>query len=184
MQTAKTQSQVTSSFMEEIYRRHKLTIFAYILKHIYSREDAEDILLEVFIAAFESPIIMALKEHQQFIWLRRVAQYKSIDYLRRTKRQIAIPIELTMDTLYEDDQYSPEQVTLQLEETARLQTHISTLSTLQQEVIRLRFMHNMRCAEIATRLNKSEGSVRTLLSRTLNLLRNTYTNGRKEDRHD
>lgn len=180
MQTAKIRPQATSSFMEEIYRRHKLTIFTYILKHISSKEDAEDILLDVFITAFESPVIMTLKEHQQFVWLRRVAQYKSIDYLRRSKRQIAIPIELTMDTLYEDEQYSPEQVTLHQEEIARLQTHIATLSALQQEVIRLRFTHNMRCAEIATRLDKSEGAVRTLLSRTLNLLRNTYTNGRKE----
>lgn len=184
MQMTKTQSQVTNSFMEEIYRRHRLTIFTYILKHIYSKEDAEDILLDVFVAAFESPVIMELKEQQQFVWLRRVAQYKSIDYLRRSKRQIAVPIELTIETLYEDDQYSPEQITLRQEEIARLQTHISTLSALQQELIQLRFTHDMHCAEIATRLDKSEGAVRTLLSRTLNLLRNTYTNGRKEDRHD
>jgi RNA polymerase sigma factor (sigma-70 family) len=184
MQLVKARSQDTSSFMEELYQRHRLTIFTYILRHISSKEDAEDILLEVFIAAIESPIFMTLNEHQQFAWLRRVAQHKSIDYLRRSKYQIAIPIEQTIETLYEDEQYSPEQVTLHREEVTRLQAHISTLSELQQEVIKLRFTQNLRCTEIATRLNKSEGAIRTLLSRTLNLLHNTYTNGRKEAQHD
>jgi len=38
----------------------------------------------------------------------------------------------------------------------------------------------LRCPEIARRLDKSDGAIRTMLSRILNLLRNIYTNSEKE----
>jgi DNA-directed RNA polymerase specialized sigma24 family protein len=40
--------------------------------------------------------------------------------------------------------------------------------------VRLRFVLDLRSAEIAAILDKSEGSVRVMLSRTLKLLRKIY----------
>jgi RNA polymerase sigma-70 factor (ECF subfamily) len=121
--------------MEELFQRHRLTIFTHILQYVSSREDAEDILLEVFIAAFENAVIMTLNEHQQLAWLRRVASNKSIDYLRRAQRRTAVPIEQAAETLPEEDYLSPEQVTLRQEEISLLHTHLSSLPQLQQEII-------------------------------------------------
>ncbi|HTI15668.1 MAG TPA: RNA polymerase sigma factor [Dictyobacter sp.] len=135
MQLVRTKSQTTSSFMEELFQRHRLTIFTHILQYVSSREDAEDILLEVFIAAFENAVIMTLNEHQQLAWLRRVASNKSIDYLRRAQRRTAVPIEQAAETLPEEDYLSPEQVTLRQEEISLLHTHLSSLPQLQQEII-------------------------------------------------
>jgi RNA polymerase sigma-70 factor (ECF subfamily) len=56
----------------------------------------------------------------------------------------------------------------------RLQASIRQLPVLQQEVVRLRFVHDLRSAEIATILDKSEGAVRIMLSRALKLLRTIY----------
>jgi RNA polymerase sigma factor (sigma-70 family) len=135
VQLVRTKSQTTSSFMEELFQRHRLTIFTHILQYVSSREDAEDILLEVFIAAFENAVIMTLNEHQQLAWLRRVASNKSIDYLRRAQRRTAVPIEQAAETLPEEDYLSPEQVTLRQEEISLLHTHLSSLPQLQQEII-------------------------------------------------
>jgi RNA polymerase sigma factor (sigma-70 family) len=184
MQLAKTRLHATNSFMEELYQRHRITILTYILQHVPSREDAEDMLLEVFIAALESPIITTLDERQQLGWLRRVALYKSVDYHRRAVRRPAVPIEQASETLYEEEYHSPEQSMLRQEEITLLRAYISSLPELQQEVIRLRFANDLRCSEIATHLNKSEGAVRTLLSRTLNILRGIYEKSRKEPQHD
>jgi DNA-directed RNA polymerase specialized sigma24 family protein len=41
-------------------------------------------------------------------------------------------------------------------------------------VMCLRFGYNLRCAEIASILGKQESAVRTMLSRTINLLRDVY----------
>jgi RNA polymerase sigma-70 factor (ECF subfamily) len=55
-----------------------------------------------------------------------------------------------------------------------LRVHLSHLTELQQDIVRLRFGHGLRSKEIAQILNTSDSSVRTLLSRALNLLRNMY----------
>lgn len=184
MRLAKTPLCTINSFMEELYQRHRLTILSYILQHVSSKEDAEDMLLEVFVAALESPIITTLDERQQLAWLRRVALNKSIDYYRLSVRRPAVPIEQTDETLYEEEYHSPEQSLLRQEEITLLRTYISSLPEIQQEIIRLRFANDLRCSEIATHLNKSEGAVRTLLSRTLNVLRGIYEKNRKEPQHD
>jgi RNA polymerase sigma factor (sigma-70 family) len=184
MQLAKTVLHPTTSFMEELYQRHRQAILIYILQHVSSKEDAEDMLLEVFIAALESPIITTLDQGQQLAWLRRVALNKSIDYHRRSTRHPAVPIELANENLYEEEYHSPEQSVLRQEEMIHLRANIALLPELQQELLRLRFANDLRCAEIATHLDKSEGAVRTLLSRTLNALRDIYEMSRKESQHD
>lgn len=184
MQHAKSRLEPATSFMEELYQRHRSAILTYILRHVTTREEAEDILLEVFIAALESPTIATLDPPHQLAWLRRVALNKAIDYHRRSTRHPAVPIEYASETLYEEEYHSPEQSVLRREEIARLRSYLSRLPELQQEVIRLRFANDLRCSEIATHLNKSEGAVRTLLSRTLNVLRDVYEKSRKESRHE
>jgi len=42
----------------------------------------------------------------------------------------------------------------------------------------LRFANGLRCTEIARRLNKSDGAIRMLLARALNILRDIYTSSK------
>ena len=81
--------------------------------------------------------------------------------------------------LLDDEDLVPERVVLRNEEVALLQTRIAGLPTSQQQVLQLRFGDGLRCAEIALHMNRSEGAVRSLLLRTLNLLRNIYDKGRE-----
>ncbi len=50
------------------------------------------------------------------------------------------------------------------------------MAALQQEIVRLRFVFDLRSAEIAAILHKNEGAVRVMLSRALKLLRRIYEN--------
>jgi RNA polymerase sigma-70 factor (ECF subfamily) len=51
---------------------------------------------------------------------------------------------------------------------------LAKLSPVQQTVLHLRFAKDLSTREIARRLQKSDGAIRTLLSRTLNHLRGMY----------
>jgi RNA polymerase sigma-70 factor, ECF subfamily len=77
---------------------------------------------------------------------------------------------------------APEFVALREEEFRDLYDAIYGLPSSQQEVIFLRFMHNMRVSEIATLLEKNEGAVRMMLTRTLNNLRGFYRKHQREKR--
>ena len=63
---------------------------------------------------------------------------------------------------------------LRREEYAQLRAKIAQLPELQREVLRLRFANDLHCAEIASVLQKSEGAIRMVLSRTMKLLRAVY----------
>jgi RNA polymerase sigma factor (sigma-70 family) len=166
-----------------LYQRFAPVIFAYLCQHLSSREDAEDLLLEVFLAALEHPSFAILGTREQENWLWRVARNKTIDNYRRASRRTGVQLELVLDDLYERDEYAPEQVILRREEYARLRSHIECLPEIQQEVLRLRFANDLHCSEIAAVLQKNEGAIRMLLSRTLKFLRSVYEKdkGEKKD---
>ena len=48
-------------------------IFAYIRLHSSSREDAEDLTLEVFTAALEHDNLSGVQANERLAWLRRVS---------------------------------------------------------------------------------------------------------------
>lgn len=166
--------------LAELYQRHVYTLLSLIRRSVPTREDAEDVLLEVFTAALERNALAGLSEHEQLAWLRRVAHNKCVDLYRLTHRRPASSLETGIE-LFEDEELAPEQVALRSEEHALLYTHLTKLPEQQQHILRLRFGHGLRCTEIARNLNKSESSVRMLLSRALNRLRGIYGQGENED---
>lgn len=180
MQQLRSRSTSEHSLIADLYQRYWLLLLSNILQQITSREDAEDVLLEVFLAALESDMLLTLNEKQQLAWLRRVAHNKCIDYHRRSTRRPVVPLEKATESLYEDEQLAPEQVALRREEQTLLRSRLATLPDHQQEVLNLRFGEGLRCTEIARLTNKSEAATRTLLSRSLNLLRTIYDKGREE----
>ncbi len=165
------------------YQLHALSLMAYVRQYVPSREDAEDIVVEVFIAALEQKgfSVFALNEQEQLAWLRRVAYYKCIDLQRRSARRLAVPLEETAETFLEDERPMPDQVALRNEENELLHQRLSHLPEHYQTILRLRFANGLRCIEISRCLNKSEGAIRTLLSRALNILRDTYSRQSEED---
>ncbi len=174
MQLSSGPSGLEETSIGRLYQRHWLGLFTTIRQHISSGEDAEDILLDVFLAALESSTLPSMSEQQQEAWLRRVAYNKCMDLHRRASRHPAFPLEAHVETLYDDERLAPEQAALRQEEVERLQQHLAALSTDQQEILRLRYADELPYAEIAARLRKSEGAIRTMLSRTLHLLRGLY----------
>lgn len=158
-----------------LYRQHAPVIFAYLRRHTGSWEDAEDLLLEVFLAGLERNQLCAIPQDSQLPWLQRVAQRKVADYYRRSSRRPAIPIEQVADALSEEEALIPEQAALRHEEYAELRLAVMSLPAQYQEVLRLRFVHGLSGAEIGEVLGKQEATVRVLLSRALKLLRARYS---------
>jgi len=157
-----------------LYELYAPAIFAYLRQHTLSREDAEDALVEVFVAAVEYGELDRLGAKEQAAWLWRVARNKAVDAYRRSRLRQGVDLDLLTDLIYEDDARAPEQVILRREEYAHLHQHLERLSPLQRQAMRLRFANDLRCAEIAQVLGKREGTVRVLLSRALNFLRTIY----------
>ena len=166
--------------MALLYRKHAPGLLAYVRMHITSLEDAEDLVVEVFMAALENAKFAALSEKEKQLWLWRVTRNKVIDTYRRAKTRQNVTLEQVADSLFEDEKAGPEHAALRQEDYMELYAHLQRLPLLQQQILRMRFGQDLACSEIATRLGKQENVVRVTLSRTLNLLRKIYRRGREE----
>ena len=157
-----------------LFDRYGQTIFAYVRLHTASREDAEDVVLEVFTAALENDNLAAIAVEEQLAWLRRVAHNKLVDSYRHIKRHPITSLEPFTEILTNDERETPEATLLRREAYEQLHQYVNLLPTLQQQILRLRFGDGLRLTEIAVLVNKREEAVRKLLSRTLTTLRATY----------
>jgi RNA polymerase sigma factor (sigma-70 family) len=170
----------TSSPIAQLYERYASNILLYAYQHTSSYQDAEDIVVTVFLAALEDKRFLTMNKSEQLSWLRRVAHNKLVDSHRYAKSHSQLSLEPLENSLYAEEEYAPEQVLLREEEYQQLKKLLTHLPPLQQRVIHLRFMDGLRSGEIAKRLGKSESAIRAHLSRSLNLLRTLYQNQDRE----
>jgi RNA polymerase sigma factor (sigma-70 family) len=160
-----------------LYDRFATTVMAYLCQLVSNREDAEDLLLEVFMAAFNNEALLELPEGRQLAWLRRVAHNKVVDRYRHTACLTLLSIEQAAEA--EDEGLTPEQRVEQKESYERLLQALRQLSPIQQQLLQMRYGRDLRLTRIAELFGKPEGTVRNLLSRTLRKLRQLYEQGDK-----
>ena len=166
-------SQVASE-IAFLYSKYAPGLLGYARMHVASQEDAEDLVVEVFLAAIENAKFPTLSEKAQQLWLWRVTRNKVIDAYRRAKTRQRVSLDAMAEQLFVDEVFSPENAALRQEDYMDLYAHLQSLPAPQQEILRLRFGQGLSCAEIAARLGKQENAVRVALSRSLNLLRDIY----------
>jgi RNA polymerase sigma-70 factor (ECF subfamily) len=170
------------SLVEMLYQQHASALLRYIHRSIFSPEEADDILVEVFLAAIESPTLFGRSMEEQLAWLKRVARNKVADYQRKVTKAPVVALDKMQGSSFDADLITPEMMLVEEEEAKLLRAHMSRLPQLQQQVLQLRFGEGLRTKEIALRLRKSDGAIRSLLLRSLNLLRKLYKH--EEERLD
>ena len=175
-------SALDDPFLVTVYQQHALSLMTYVRRHVPAREDAEDIVLEVFVAVLKQREIELLSEEKQLAWLQRVAYYKCVDHHRHAAIRPLVPLEEAAGQILADEGQGPEQRALRNEEDALLRERLGQLPEHYQRILQLRFAYGMHCTEIASHLQKSDGAIRMVLSRALNALREIYARQKEEQR--
>lgn len=158
-----------------LFQEHAPAIFAFLRLRTATREEAEDLLLEVFMAAVERTEMLAERtDEAQRAWLRGVAAHKVADHYRRGNARPRTTLDEVAETLFADEAQTPEHLALRREQDDRLRALLERLPSLTQQVIHLRFVYGLSCAKIAEVLGKREGTVRKQLWRALNRIRELY----------
>src|SRR5579864_3718912 len=111
-------------FYAELYRSHAPGLFAYAYQQTTSREDAEDIVVDVFLSVLQSPRFPTFDESKREAWLWAITRNKVVDYHRRAPHRQHVSIEWLTELLAEDERLAPEQFSLQREAQARLSSAI------------------------------------------------------------
>jgi RNA polymerase sigma-70 factor (ECF subfamily) len=146
----------------ELYEQNFGRVYAFIVRRVGDRHEAEDLTAEVFEHALANLSRFEWRGVPFAVWLYRIAANTVADRWRRMSREAAV--ESPTDNL---DQSSWQEI----ERRAMLFQLVDDLPTDQRSVIIKRFVDQKSIREIAQESGKSEGAIKQLQFRALESLR-------------
>jgi RNA polymerase sigma factor (sigma-70 family) len=145
---------------EALVQRYQSRLLAFCRHMLGSREDAEDVLQDVFAAAFNA-ILADEREINVRPWLYRIARNRSLNHLRRAS---AVGVD-SMDTYFADHGQSVPERILQRESFRALVDDIGHLAETQRTALLLREIDALSYEQIAEVMDTTVPSVKSLLVR-------------------
>jgi RNA polymerase sigma factor (sigma-70 family) len=145
---------------EVLFSRYQSRLLAFCRHMLSSREDAEDVLQEVFAAAFNA-VLADERDINVRPWLYRIARNRSLNHLRRAS---AIGVD-SMDVHYADNGLSTGERVLQRESFRQLLGDVKELPETQRTALLLREIDALSYEQIADAMETTVPSVKSLLVR-------------------
>jgi RNA polymerase sigma-70 factor (ECF subfamily) len=156
---------------EELVNRYEKKIYRLGLNLTGNPEDAEDVLQEAFLKAFEH--LPEFREDSRFYtWLVRIAVNEGLMKLRKRRSDKSVPIGdavgeegEVVPREFTDWKPNPEQIYAQTEIEGILQNAAGSLPTGLRAVFLLRDVEGLSTEETAALLHLTEGAVKARLFR-------------------
>jgi RNA polymerase sigma-70 factor (ECF subfamily) len=154
-----------------LYDQYSQPIYRFIAVKVGTKQEAEDLLHEVFLSAWQKLPGFTEQGFPFSSWLYRIARNRVIDHYRTKKTSVSIDDEDSgVEELPGLDSSLNDQVDTQLDIEA-VRGAINQLDGEQKEVIEMRFLSDLSPAEIAKIMDKREGTVRIIQFRALKKLK-------------
>lgn len=149
----------------ELYKKYCDGMFCVAMRFLKNSDDAEDVLQESFIKAFQR--LEQFSGQVTFgAWLKRIVVNGCIDFLK-SKKQRTIELDEGYMHISDDEDWKVEE-NVDLEEVKKV---IETLPEKYKYVVQLFLMEGYDHSEIAEILNITETASRTRLSRGKGMLK-------------
>ena len=158
----------------ELVRRYQDRLFNAVYRLLDQPEDAQDVVQEAFISAYQS--LASFKGDAQFFtWLYRIAMNAAISHRRKHKLAVSLETgsknELLIDPLDESAYSQPGDLLEQREEENRLKSALNRLSVEHRAVLILKDIDGQKYEDIAEIMGVPVGTVRSRLHRARTELR-------------
>jgi len=175
------QAQKAPDAFAKLYDQYYPKIFGYILRRTANLEAAQDITSETFFKALRKLWQFQWRNISFSSWLYKIAANEINQYFRKVEYKKSLSLEELQEQGFEptspDD---PESELIEAQEQLKqhqdfleIQVKIVRLPAKYQEVIALRFFEQKQIKEISEILGKKEGTIKSLLHRAVEKLRET-----------
>jgi RNA polymerase sigma-70 factor, ECF subfamily len=144
----------------ELYQENFYRVYAYVVRRLGDRHQAEDLTSDVFREALAGIQKFEWRGVPFAAWLLGIASRLLADHWKRSGREAGRPAP-------EADACDP----VEIERTAILFQLVDRLPEAQFRVIQMRFVEQKSIREIAVELDRSEGAVKQLQLRAIENLR-------------
>ena len=156
-------AQRDASRFAELYERNFERVYAFVVRRVRNRAEAEDVTSEVFHRALANLRRFEWRGVPFAAWLYRMAANAIADRRQQASRETELPEAA-------DDIEDPVAMR-QVEERAALFRLVQELPADQYRVVIMRFVEQKSIREIAGELRRSEGAIKQLQFRALENLR-------------
>lgn len=151
-------AKVNPASFAELYERNFDRVWAFVIRRVTDRAEAEDITSEVFHDALRGIAKFEWRGTPFVAWLYRIAANEIADRAKKAGRNL----------LMEEQEVAFDAG---VEQRAMLYQLVRELPDTQREVIVKRFVERATVAEIAQQMGRSEGAIKQLQHRALEALR-------------
>jgi RNA polymerase sigma-70 factor (ECF subfamily) len=173
------QAQKCPDAFARLYDQYYPKIFGYVLRRSANIEAAQDITSETFLKALGKLWQFRWRNVPFSSWLYKIATNEVNQYFRKVEYRKTVSLEELQERGLELlSSHDPEGELIEAQEELKqhqdfleIQAKIVQLPGKYQEVITLRFFEKKQIKEIAEILGKREGTIKSLLHRAVEKLR-------------
>jgi RNA polymerase sigma-70 factor, ECF subfamily len=156
-----------------LYNRYKTILFSVILRILNNREEAEDVLQEVFLQVWQKAKDFDESRGRGFTWLVTLARSRAIDRLRAiVSRQKTADESLNEKP---DAIESFEEEAIIKEQRAKIALVLKELPDEQRKVLLLAYFEGLSQTEIAEKLDAPLGTIKTRMRNATLKLRDSFS---------
>ncbi len=153
-----------------LLRRYSLPVRGFINARIYSRDDADDIVQDIFITAYER--LSTYRQEDSFqAWLFGISRNKLLHYFRTKKRNVSA-MDRFQAAVWEEVSPRVEALTEDVP-TERLELLMECIHKLPEKLRRIvtAELKEEKLKDLAVEMQTSSGTIYTLHWRAMGLLR-------------
>lgn len=163
------------SAYQQLVERYKKKVYYTALGVLSNHHNAEDVLQDTLLQALRS--LDRLRQPEGFgPWILRIAYNKSIDYLRKSKREISSDASDDGSSMFdrfenEDPGADPEKHIKSGEIAGVVRQVVNKLPESQRNAFLMKHVAQLSIREIAVATNSTEATVKTNIYRAVQKLR-------------
>ena len=145
--------------VSQLYDRYRVVLFGLLVKILNNREEAEDVLQEVFLQVWRRAGDYDANRGRPFTWLVTLARSRAIDRLRSVASRERVVAASSRDPIEETSDAIADAV--RSEQRGIVTSALSQLPEEQQRPLVLAYFDGLTQSEIADRLGAPLGTVKT-----------------------
>jgi RNA polymerase sigma-70 factor, ECF subfamily len=148
-----------SNALGELYDRYGAILFGLLLRILHDRSEAEDVLQEVFLQTWRQAGEFDPTRGRAIAWLATLARSRALD----RRRALASRSRTAAEAANEGEDSSSDSVlqAMVAEDARRVRRALESIPEAQREVLRLAYFEGLSQSEIAARLVRPLGTVKT-----------------------
>ena len=163
------------SQIESLFKTHYTQMYHLALTLLFDEAESKDVVSEVFASLLSGSTIVKADNAKAF--LLASVRHRCLNVLqhKQVHERFARLLTEGTDTLVSDNTVEEQ---MQMEELMRYVRE--NLSSLEQQIFRLRYLREMTCQEVAEVLNVSRQTVHTHLKQSVGKIRKYFNQTRKQ----